>query len=289
MPVAPAAGATSGLIRDFTDGIHYMHTAPKGPVMHGDLKPKNILIGDRFVAKIADFGLSRAIKKYRVEQTTSVVGAGTLRWMAPEALSRHTEGLEPERPNSPADIWAWGQLVYETISGKMPYSHCATEFIAVVAIMRGELNPHPVQDDGNTDLFLAALFWPVLEGCWAFDPTKRPRITEIVRGGPFASITARRNDDALLFREDPARFDSALRYKRQGEIAYRKGRYQEALDYYEKAHQIFERMGDLWCLVATGLLDIDAGDWGEAHRRFNDAADIAISEEDQGLLGRSRE
>ncbi|QRV85055.1 Tyrosine kinase domain protein [Ceratobasidium sp. AG-Ba] len=348
--------------------------------MHGDLKSANILIADGFVAKIADFGLSRAIRKHQSDQTMTVIGPGTLRWMSPEALDRYTQQLEPARPTSATDIWAWGHLVYEigassqTITGRIPYYQYKTDFLVVPAIMKGEHNPRPTSgDESNADLFLTKLFWPTLEECWTIEPRRRPRITEIIRAGPFEGMSAGQKENSLCLHEDPSRFEAARRYKKQGETAYRQGKFQEALDYYHKARQIFDRISDQgrhadclrdlgwtniplrnydeartcivqahdilvkigdikgqlgtmqdqaiieraaghpmlarslledaykgcrdaglyirsgWCLVATGLLDVDDKDWEAAHNRFDAAVDIAVREGDQGLLGRSWE
>ncbi|KAG8772846.1 hypothetical protein FRC12_002859, partial [Ceratobasidium sp. 428] len=51
--------------------------------------------------------------------------------------------------------------------------------------------------------------------------------------------------------------------------------------------RLFTRSG--WCLVATGLLDVDIQNWEAAHQRFELAAEIAQRKRSQGLLGRSRE
>ncbi|KAG8682033.1 hypothetical protein FRC08_015234 [Ceratobasidium sp. 394] len=44
-----------------------------------------------------------------------------------------------------------------------------------------------------------------------------------------------------------------------------------------------------WCLVATGLLDVDIEDWRAAHWCFDAAAEIAVQQRSQGLMGRTRE
>lgn len=45
------------IVRDVAQGLRFLH-ASKPPILHGDLKAKNILIDSRFRAKVADFGLS---------------------------------------------------------------------------------------------------------------------------------------------------------------------------------------------------------------------------------------
>jgi serine/threonine protein kinase len=45
------------IVRDVAQGLRFLH-ASNPPILHGDLKAKNILIDSRFRAKVADFGLS---------------------------------------------------------------------------------------------------------------------------------------------------------------------------------------------------------------------------------------
>ncbi|QRV99144.1 receptor-interacting serine/threonine-protein kinase 1 [Ceratobasidium sp. AG-Ba] len=257
--------------------------------MHGDLKSANILIANGFVAKIADFGLSRGLRRYQADQTMTIVGPGTLRWMPPESLSRYTQGQELERPSSATDIWAWGHLVYETITGKLPYYPYPTDFLAVPAIMGGELNPRPTADEPNADMFLAALFWPALERCWAFEPQKRPRITEIIRAGFFGDVLSQ-NESPLGLRERPADFGTARRYKKQGETAYRLEEFQEALDFYHKAREMFERINDLVrqaeCLRDLGWTNIPLRKYDDARADIMRAYDILVKIGDiKGQLG----
>ena len=46
------------LLRDITQGVRFLHMSDP-PVIHGDLKSANILVDNRFRAKVADFGLSK--------------------------------------------------------------------------------------------------------------------------------------------------------------------------------------------------------------------------------------
>lgn len=92
MRPAQLAGAASGL-----DFIHAQG------LVHGDIKPSNILVSGKCVPMIGDFGLSHA----QEEATAPVLhGAGTLRFMGPELF-------DDNRKSPPSDCWAYGMTMYQ--------------------------------------------------------------------------------------------------------------------------------------------------------------------------------
>ncbi|GKY96680.1 hypothetical protein MPSEU_000627600 [Mayamaea pseudoterrestris] len=92
-------------LKDITQGVRFLHLAiPQ--VIHGDLKAANILVDNRFRAKVADFGLS---------QKKNLGGTGTPFWMAPELLRK-------ESANTAAtDVFSFGIILYEVYSRRDPY------------------------------------------------------------------------------------------------------------------------------------------------------------------------
>ena len=90
-------------------------------VVHRDLKPANILrVGDAW--KIADFGLAR-LNAQTFHQTAA---AGTLSYMSPDAIDGEVSAA--------GDVWAFGVLLQECLTGKFPYPHASQlSFIRNVA------------------------------------------------------------------------------------------------------------------------------------------------------------
>ena len=66
------------ILRDIAQGLRFLHSS-KPPILHGDLKAKNILIDSRFRAKVADFGLSTKKKNGLSGVSLSVVAPGHVR------------------------------------------------------------------------------------------------------------------------------------------------------------------------------------------------------------------
>lgn len=107
------------LIRDTASALTYLH-AMDPPIIHQDIKPANILIGNDGYYKLSDFGVSIRAKSTLSSMAASEMAfssAGTISYMAPEKFSRDT------RPIMANDIWSLGAMVYEMIEGDLPFGN----------------------------------------------------------------------------------------------------------------------------------------------------------------------
>ena len=86
-------------------------------VVHRDLKPSNVFLARTprgIVPKLLDFGISRIVSE-DARITASGVVMGTPAYMAPEQIH------SPRRADSRADLWAFGAMCFELLSGKLPF------------------------------------------------------------------------------------------------------------------------------------------------------------------------
>ncbi len=103
-------GEALALIREITSGLTAAHRAG---VVHRDLKPGNVLVGDDGAVKLADFGLARRDVE-SIPLTLSGAAMGTPRFMAPEQI--HGRAIDAR-----TDVYAVGCLIHQLATGDPPF------------------------------------------------------------------------------------------------------------------------------------------------------------------------
>ena len=107
LSVKEALGLVAQLLRP-------LGAAHRAGLVHRDIKPENVLLpSDGSVAKVADFGLARAVTE--VTQTTTGNVLGTVAYLAPELI---TSGESTSR----ADVFSAGVVLYELLTGQQPFT-----------------------------------------------------------------------------------------------------------------------------------------------------------------------
>lgn len=99
------------VLKDVASGVFYLHEGWDSTVLHRDIKASNVLLDKDMNAKLADFGLARMHHHGQLASTTQVVG--TVGYMAPELV-------RTGRPSAQTDVFGFGVLVLEVVSGRKP-------------------------------------------------------------------------------------------------------------------------------------------------------------------------
>jgi hypothetical protein len=149
--------------------LAYMHSRDV-PVIHRDLKSKNILLNEALGAKLTDFGVSRE----RVDRAMTA-DIGTSLWMAPEVMvgSAYDEK---------ADIFSFGVVLSELSVHSLPYSHAKrpgskqqlSPLVILHRVATGTLSAEFSKAGPQTMARLGL-------ACVSMDPTKRPTAAESMR------------------------------------------------------------------------------------------------------------
>ena len=95
--------------RQITEAIQNAH---EHHIIHRDIKPHNILVTADGHAKVTDFGIARAVSSATVTHTGDIIGS--VHYLSPE----QAKGLQS---NEQSDIYSLGIILYELITGKVPY------------------------------------------------------------------------------------------------------------------------------------------------------------------------
>ena len=137
------AGALSvddalAIARQIADAVHAAHR--KG-IIHRDLKPANVMVSPEGRVKVLDFGLAKSLEAGPYDTDSSptftspaMTHAGVILGTAPYMAPEQAKGGVTDRRT---DVWAFGCVVYEMLTGKRPFiGDDVTEIVA--AVVRGE-------------------------------------------------------------------------------------------------------------------------------------------------------
>ena len=97
------------IMKQLTDGIAHAHDSF---IIHRDIKPQNMLILDNGLVKITDFGIAVALNSTQLTQTNSVMGS--VHYLPPEQAAGKGATFK-------SDIYSLGIMMYELITGKLPF------------------------------------------------------------------------------------------------------------------------------------------------------------------------
>ncbi|CAL6437427.1 unnamed protein product [Bathycoccus prasinos] len=202
------------ILLDVAKAMEYLHSLKPRKILHRDLKPQNVLVeakvlsdvlekrrkrrgddydildddGDnaptlKYKAYVCDFGISRLLPLMAntLKTSTAHVNAGTANYMAPELFTGHYPC------STKADVFSFGNIVYECATGRIPFEKCVQFRIAFLVGMEDKRSEILPEDKVREDVR------ELIERCWKTDPKERPDFTEIVQ--TISRFPAKKNFD----------------------------------------------------------------------------------------------
>ena len=168
----------------------------------------NILIDQNGDARLADFGLLTVISDPTIfTASSSIVAHGTTRWMSPELLHPDIFDLRDSRPTERSDCYAFGMVIYEVLSGQVPFAQFK-EFIVMRKVIEGE---RPERPEGAEGEWFTDDLWNILTQCWATQPESRPGIEAVLEC--LGQASSAWTPPPLLIDEDMERVESIWEFE----------------------------------------------------------------------------
>lgn len=155
------------IARQTAQGMDYLHAKN---IIHRDLKSNNIFFND-MVVKIGDFGLATVKTRWSGGQQYHQP-SGSILWMAPEVIR-----MKDENPYSfQSDVYAFGIVLYELLSGLLPYTHINNKDQILFMVGRGTLKPDIAKLSPDTPKVLQR----IMEDCIKYNREERPQFRHIL-------------------------------------------------------------------------------------------------------------
>lgn len=159
------------------EALAYLHSSASPPIIHGDVKPANILLDDRLMAKVADFGASRPAPMNEVQYVTLV--QGTIGYLDPEYVQTY-------ELTHKSDVYSFGVVLLELLTGKNavflegPEEERSLSSKFVVAMQENdlyELLDDQIKDDEEIELIKAVA--ALARTCLSIKREERPSMKDV--------------------------------------------------------------------------------------------------------------
>ncbi|XP_064489063.1 serine/threonine-protein kinase A-Raf-like isoform X2 [Ornithodoros turicata] len=156
------------IARQTAQGMDYLHAKN---IIHRDLKSNNIFLHDDLTVKIGDFGLATVKARWSGSQPFSQP-TGSILWMAPEVIRMK----DPNPYSFQSDVYAFGIVLYELITGQLPYTNINNKDQILFMVGHGLLKPDLSNARKDTPKALIRF----TEDCIKFNRDERPLFRQLL-------------------------------------------------------------------------------------------------------------
>jgi len=160
-------------------GIAYLHHGCEMKILHFDIKPHNILLDEKFIPKISDFGLA---KLHPIDNSivTMTAARGTIGYMAPELFYKNIGGVSYK-----ADVYSFGMLLMEMASKRKNLNTKAEHssqlyFPLWIYDQLGKEGDVEIENVTEEDMKIVKKMIMVALWCIQLKPNDRPSMSKVV-------------------------------------------------------------------------------------------------------------
>ncbi|XP_078621077.1 mitogen-activated protein kinase kinase kinase 13-like isoform X2 [Branchiostoma floridae x Branchiostoma japonicum] len=234
--------------KQIASGMYYLH---QHKIIHRDLKSPNVLLGVNDSLKISDFGTS----KLWSDRSTQMSFAGTVAWMAPEVIRN-------EPVSEKVDIWSFGVVLWELLTGESPYKDVDSSAI-IWGVGSNSLHlPVPTTCPEGFKL--------LLKQCWSGKPRNRPSFKHILMHLDIAGCEIiGQNRDTYFKTQESWREEISIHFEKirsEGNqihkldeelVSRRREELRHAMDIREHYEKKLERANNLYMELSTCMLQLE--------------------------------
>ncbi|EUC63329.1 tyrosine kinase catalytic domain protein, partial [Rhizoctonia solani AG-3 Rhs1AP] len=150
--------------------VEYLHT---NGIVHGDIKPDNVLMTDEEQVQLADFGSAISTLATALNFTRTNSFNFTTRFAAPEVLKEDTRTFTKE-----GDVYALGMTMLNVMTGQPPFAE-KWEASVIIEVVYKKRQPSQPNFGPSLQGDAANKMWDLLKWCFAYEPGDRPKASQV--------------------------------------------------------------------------------------------------------------